>query len=254
MMMKAKYIVLLFLVLGSFYSQAQDFTTELSQAELSYSESKYDTAALIYQSILDEGYHSSELYYNLGNCYFKLNEIPSAILNYERALKFDPNNDNIQYNLNLCNSLIPDRIDKMPELFFIQWYKGLYNYFPIDVWAKIIIALLVLFSVFMLLYFLSSKMFLRKMGFWAAMLFLLFFVFSFFLTTQKYASFKKHNQAIIFTPSITVKSSPAKNSVDLFVVHEGTKVFIMDQVGNWKKIKIQNGSIGWVETENMVII
>ena len=253
-MIKAKYIVLLFFVLGSFYSQAQSFTTELNQAELSYSESKYDTAALIYQSILDGGYHSSELYYNLGNCYFKLNEIPSAILNYERALKFDPNNDNIQYNLNLCNSLIPDRIDKIPELFFIQWYKGLYNYFPIDVWAKIIIALFVLFSVFMLLYFLSSRMFFRKMGFWFAMLFLVFFVFSFFLTTQKYTSFKKHNQAVIFTPSITVKSSPAKNSVDLFVVHEGTKVFIMDQVGNWKKIRIQNGSIGWIEAENMVII
>ena len=254
--MKAKYIIVLFLLLGSVLpqSQAQEFNEELSQAELSYSESKYDTAALIYQSILNKGFQSPELYYNLGNCYYKLNEIPSAILSYERALKFDPNNENILYNLNLCNSLIPDRIEKMPELFFIQWYQGLYNYFSIDFWAKIVLSLFAFFSVFMLVYFLSSKMLWRKIGFWTAMVFLVFSLFSFFLTTQKYSSFKKHDQAIIFIPSITVKSSPAKNSVDLFVVHEGTKVFILDQVGNWKKIKIQNGSVGWVESENIVII
>jgi len=254
MTMKAKYIVVLLLIFGSVLSQAQDFSVELKQAEASYADSKYDTTALIYQSILEEGFQSPNLYYNLGNCYYKLNEIPSAILNYERALKFDPNNENILYNLNLCNSLIPDRIEKMPELFFVQWYKGLYNFFPIDVWAKVVIGLFVLFTVFMLIYFLSIRLFWRKMGFWMAMISLVFAVFSFFLTSQKYSSFKKHNQAIIFTPSITVKSSPAKNSVDLFVVHEGTKVFILDQVGEWKKIKIQNGSIGWVEADNMEII
>ncbi len=252
--MKAKYIVVLFLILGSFLSQAQDFNVELKQAELSYADSRYDTAALIYQSILEEGFQSPELYYNLGNCYYKLNEIPSAILNYERALKFAPNNENIQYNLNLCNSLIPDRIEKMPELFFVQWYKGLYNYFPIDIWAKIVVGLFVLVTIFMLIYFLSTQLLWRKIGFWMAMIFLIFSVFSFFLTNQKYSSFKKHDQAIIFTPSITVKSSPTKNSVDLFVVHEGTKVFILDRVGEWKKIKIQNGSIGWIEADNMEII
>ncbi len=252
--MKAKHIVLFVFLLGSVFLKAQDYSANLVQAQESYSESKYDTAAVIYQSIIDSGYQSPELYYNLGNCYYKLQEIPSAILYYEKALKLNPNDENIIHNINLCNSLIPDRIEKLPRLFFIRWYQGLYNYFPIDIWANIGLALFSLFTLFMLIYFLSSKVILRKIGFWLGMLFLVFSAFTFFLTSQKYSSFKKHDEAIIFTPSITVKSSPAKNSVDLFVIHEGTKVSILDRVGEWQKIRIQNGSIGWIESENLQII
>jgi SH3-like domain-containing protein len=92
------------------------------------------------------------------------------------------------------------------------------------------------------------------MGFWLATLFLFLSLFSFFLTSQKYSSFKQHDEAIVFTPSITIKSSPNENSVDLFVIHEGTKVQILDQVGTWRKIKIQNGSVGWIEMENIQVI
>ena len=252
--MKAKHIVLFVFLLGSLLLKAQDYSANLIQAQQSYSESKYDTAAVIYQSIIDSGYQSPELYYNLGNCYFKLQEIPSAILYYEKALKLNPNDDNIIYNLNLCNSLIPDRIEKLPRLFFIRWYQGLYNYFPIDMWANIGLVLFGLFAFFILIYLLSSKVTLRKIGFWTGMVFLFLSIFTFFLTSQKYSSFKSHDEAIIFTPSITVKSSPAKNSVDLFVIHEGTKITILDRVGEWQKIKIQNGSIGWIESENSMII
>ena len=252
--MKAKQIGLLVLLFVSAFLTAQDHRADLYQAEQSYSATKYDTAAVIYQSIIDSGYQSPELYYNLANCYYKLQEIPSAILNYEKALKLSPNDENIIYNLNLCNTLIPDRIEKVPSLFFIRWYQGLYNYLPIDTWAYIGLGLFGLFSLFILIYFLSGTMFLRKLGFWLGVLFLMMSAFTFFLTTQKYSSFQKHDEAIIFTPSITVKSSPAKNSVDLFVIHEGTKVTILDRGGEWQKIKIQNGSIGWIESENMQVI
>ena len=131
---------------------------------------------------------------------------------------------------------------------------SLYNYFPIDTWAYIGLALFVLCCLLLSLYFLSSKMFLKKLGFWSASFILVLSLFTFFLTYQKYASFLQHDEAIIFIPSITVKSSPAKNSVDLFVIHEGTKVTILDQVGLWIEIKIQNGSTGWIESENLQII
>jgi len=252
--MKAKHIGLLILMLVIGTLHAQDHRADLLQAEQSYSAAKYDTAALIYQTIIDSGYQSPELYYNLGNCYYKLQEIPSAILYYEKALKLNPNDENVSYNLNLCNTLIPDRIEKVPQLFFIRWYQGLYNYFPIDLWAYIGLVLFGLSLLLILIYFLSTRLVIRKIGFWAGIIFLLFSAFVFFLTVQKHSSFKKHNEAIIFTPSITVKSSPSKNSVDLFVIHEGTKVYILDQVGAWKKIKIQNGSIGWIEGENFQII
>lgn len=242
------------LSLMTFVAQAQLFDHNLQQAEQLYNASKYDSAALIYQSVIDSGYQSPELYYNLGNTYFKLQEIPTAILFYEKALKLDPNNDNIMHNLKLCNTMIPDRIDDVPRLFFIRWYQGLYNYFPIDIWAYIGLSFFFLASFFILFYFLSSVIVIRKFGFWSALLFVMLSIFTFFLTTQKYSSFKQHNEAIIFTPSITVKSSPAENSVDLFVIHEGTKVVILDRVGIWRKIKIQNGSIGWIESENMQLI
>ncbi|OYT16011.1 MAG: hypothetical protein B7C24_10020 [Bacteroidetes bacterium 4572_77] len=247
-------MALLGFVLSSNNTYAQSFTKNLYQAEHLYNNSKYDSAALLYQQVIDSGYQSPELYYNLGNTYYKLQEIPTAILYYEKALKLKPNNENIHHNLTLCNTMIPDRIEAVPQLFFIKWYQGLYNYFPIDTWAYIGIGLFSLAAFFMLFYFLSHIKAMRKLGFWSAIFLILLSAFSFFLTTQKYNSFKRHNQAIIFTPSVTVKSSPAQNSVDLFVIHEGTKVYILDQVGNWRKIKIQNGSIGWLELENMQLI
>lgn len=252
--MKAKIIIIYLAILFSLGSVAQDFSAQLITAQDLYSETKYDTAALIYQSIIDSGYQSPELYYNLGNTYFKLQEIPSAILYYEKALKLKPTDENILFNLQLCNTMIPDRIEEVPRLFFIEWYKALYNHFPIDTWAIISLLLFSLFTLLLLVYFLSGKVFLKKLGFWSAMLFLAISVFTFSMTYQKYASFKQHDEAIIFTPSITVKSSPSKSSVDLFVIHEGTKVIILDQVGEWKKIKIQNGSIGWIESKNLAII
>jgi len=253
-MNKLKYIVSVGLVLLSFIAKPQKFDNQLLQAQDLYSNAKYDSAALIYQSVIDSGYQSPELYYNMGNAYFKLKEIPSAILYYEKALKLSPSDENIQYNLNLCNTMIPDRIESLPKLFFIKWYESLYNYFPIDTWAYIGLGLFSLFSILMILFFLSGKTLVKKFGFWSAIFFLILALFSFFLTSQKYSSFKNHDEAIIFTPSITVKSSPTKNSVDLFVIHEGTKVSILDEVGSWRKIKIENGSIGWIEVEYIQII
>lgn len=253
-MKKLKYIFSVGLILLSFIAKSQNFDNQLLQAQDLYANAKYDSAALIYQSIIDSGYQSPELYYNMGNAYFKLQEIPSAILYYEKALKLRPSDETIRYNLNLCNSMIPDRIESVPKLFFIRWYESLYHYFPIDTWAYIGLGLFSLFSLLMIVFFLSGSVYVKKLGFWSAIFLLLLSIFSFFLTSQKYASFKSHDEAIVFTPSITVKSSPAKNSVDLFVIHEGTKVSILDKVGTWRKIKIENGSIGWIEMEYLQII
>jgi len=195
-MKKLKHIFSLSLILLVFVAKSQSFDTQLLQAQDLYSNAKYDSAALIYQSIIDSGYQSPELYYNMGNAYFKLQEIPSAILYYEKALKLKPSDENIQYNLNLCNTMIPDRIEKVPKLFFIQWYENLYNYFPIDTWASIGIGLFSVFSALLLIFFLSNKIILKKIGFWSAVFFLMLSLFSFFLTSQKYASFKNHNEIV----------------------------------------------------------
>ncbi len=122
---------------------ADNFSAKLKQAETLYANQKYDSAALIYQQLIDDDkMEAFELYYNLGNTYYKLNEIPSAILYYEKAAKLQPQNDDLQYNLELCNRMIPDRLEPVPQLFFVQWYRNLYNAMSVDSWAYLSVLLL----------------------------------------------------------------------------------------------------------------
>ncbi|MCD6090638.1 MAG: tetratricopeptide repeat protein [Bacteroidales bacterium] len=232
----------------------QDYKTNILLGEQYYADTKYDSAAMAYQKVLDEGYHSAELYYNLGNSFYKQNSIPSAILYYEKALKLDPANDDVLFNLKLANSRIQDKIDALPLLFFIRWYVGLYNMFSVDNWAKISLVLFSVFALFSLFYFLGKNIFIRKMGFYLGFVFLILSSASLFLTYKKHISQKEKAQAIVFSPSVTVKSSPNENGVDLFVIHEGSKLQVMDKVGAWCEIKIANGSIGWIEIKTIELI
>ncbi len=242
-----------FLVISLFWSlftpetPPHNFSTKLQKAETLYANQKYDSAALIYQQLVDKDkMESFELYYNLGNTYFKLNAIPSAILYYEKAAKLQPQNDDLQYNLALCNRIIPDKLDPLPQVFFVKWYNILYNAMPLDDWAYLSILLFIITVVFLGIFFMSNTLRWRRIAFNISMLFMLLTFSSMFIAHQKYTSFHAHNEAIVFTPSLIVKSQPTDNSVDIFVIHEGTKVYILDKVGEWKKIKIRNGSIGWV--------
>lgn len=233
---------------------AQNFNELLVKADHYFSESKYDSALICYQEVLAQGYHASEIYYNIGNSYYKQNNMPSAILYYEKALKLDPSNEDVLFNLKLANARIPDKIDPLPQLFFKRWYIGLYNMFSVDNGAKIALILFAAFALFSLFYFLGKRLIIRKIGFYLALFFLLTSLAGLFLTYQKSASEKQQNLAIVFTPSVTVKSSPNANGIDLFVIHEGTKVQVVDKVGAWCEIKIANGSVGWIELKTIELI
>lgn len=232
----------------------QDQKLNIQEAEKFYAEAKYDSATIAYQKVLEAGYHSAELYYNLGNCFYKDNEIPSAILYYEKALKLDPSNEDVLFNLNLANTRIQDKIEALPLLFFIRWYVGLYNMFSVDTWAKISLILFSICALLSLFYFLGKNIVVRKTGFYLGLIFVFLSAASLFLTYKKYESQLEQSQAIVFQPSVTVKSSPNANGVDLFVIHEGTKLQVIDKVGAWCEIKIANGSIGWIEIKTVELI
>ena len=219
----------------------------IQQGEEYYANGKYDSAVISFQNVLDQGFHSSELYYNLGNAYYKQSNMPSAILFYEKALKIDPSNEDILFNLKLANSRIQDKIEALPLLFFIRWYIGAYNMFSVDNWAKIVLILFAFSALFSLFFFLGRRILIRKAGFYLGLIFLLLSAAGLFLTVKKDTSQKENSEAIVFNPSVTVKSSPNENGVDLFVIHEGTKVQVVDRVGKWCEIKIANGSMGWIE-------
>lgn len=219
-----------------------------------YNQGLYDSSLIVYNNILNSGVHSAELYYNMANASFKNNDIPSAILYYEKAKKLSPNDEDILYNLSICNSMIVDKIEKVPQMFYKQWWNYFYEMFNADSWAIISLVFWILFLGSIGFYILSRTRVIKKLSFYSSVVLFIAVLGTTGLASQKYYYIQENKEAIIFTPTITVKSSPTANSVDLFVIHEGTKVLIIDTVNGWNKIKIQDGSIGWLASDSMKLI
>ena len=243
-MKRVCFIIMIMMALGVKAQSIQDM--EFARANYYYNDSKFDTAVVIYEKILDDGYVSAPLLYNIGNTYFKLRDYPMAILNYEKALKIEPNNDDIKQNLAIANALITDKIEPMPVFFMTKWWRSIGNMLTANGWANasLILFAVILISVF--LYLTTRSVGIKKTTFFTSLLLILLFICSISFASDKYKYLNQHNEAIVMTPTITVKSSPSSSGVDLFVLHEGTKVEIMDNTGNWDKIKIADGSVGWL--------
>ena len=224
------------------------------KANQEYNKEMYANAVEDYLKVISAGYESGALYYNLGNSYFKLDDIPSAILYYEKAKKLTPDDEDLDFNLNVAKMKVLDKIEPLPELFFKTWWRDLITLFKADSWTKISLSLFILFFVLLSFYLLSGFTLIRKLSFYTGLIVLLISVFTFVFASQKFTMEKNLKEAIVFAPTITVKSSPNENSVDLFVIHEGSKVRVIDKVGEWYKIRIANGSIGWLPLETVKAI
>ncbi len=244
--MKRIYLLVVVMVaaLGMKAQTIQD--QEFAKANYYYNESRYDTAVVIYERILEEGFVSAPLLYNIGNTYFKMRNFPMAILNYEKALKIDPTNDEIKQNLAIANALITDKIEPMPVFFMTKWWRNIGNQLSANGWAEATLMLFGLLLLLLFVYFTAHTKGVRKATFFSSILVIMLFVCSIIFAYQKYNYLNEHNEAIVMTPTITIKSSPSSSGVDLFVLHEGTKVEIMDNADNWDKIKIADGSVGWM--------
>jgi tetratricopeptide (TPR) repeat protein len=248
--MKRGFLILLFLVTVS-VGFAADQQVVIAKANKEYDAGHYANAVDLYKKILTLGYDSPELYYNIGNAFYKLNELPSAILYYEKARKLDPGNVDINFNLSVANSKIADKIEPLPEMFYKRWFRNIRESMSVDAWAKISIVTLILALVAGFFYFVSNVLMLRKAGFWLGIVFLAGALFCLFIAYQDWSVINNNKEAIIFSPTITVKSSPDEKSVDLFVLHEGTKVRVIDTIGNWFEIQIANGSVGWLPASSV---
>lgn len=247
------YISLFFAIVISHVSLVADEHPDslINRANQAYNQGLYDSAIQVYAKVLDEGLESYELYYNMGNAYFKNNQLPSAILYYEKAKKMAPNNEDVNFNLSIANSMIVDKIEKVPEMFYKKWWDYFYNALGEDEWTVLFIVSWVILLFFIGLFFLTKSRNTKKVSFYLGVLFLLSTITTFGLSSQKYYYTKENKEAVIFTPTVTAKSSPTQSAVDLFVIHEGTKVQIMDEVQGWIKIRLRNGSIGWLPGESM---
>lgn len=223
-------------------------------AEKLFSNKKYAEASHIYNSILKARGESFEILYNLGNCYYKSNNIPSAILSYERALRINPGDKDARFNLKLCQNKIVDKIDPVGAFLFSSIYDSAGDLFNSNVWSVFSMIFFALFIAALTGYFFSRISWLKKVSFYGGILSIILTILAVSYSAKKYNESTSHNQAILFTPTVTIKSSPDQSGTDLFVLHEGTKVHILSEIGEWKEIGIDDGNVGWIKSENLVII
>lgn len=225
-----------------------------SLADSAYIRNDFTTAIQIYEMILRTG-ESADIYYNLGNSYYKIGDIAKAILNYERALILKPANKDIRFNLEIARTKTVDKVTDVPELFFITWLKSITNSMGIQSWAIIAISFFLLFIVSIYIFFFSTKIVARKTFFILALFFLVFCVIANISAAfQRRVRLNRMN-AIIISPSVIIRSTPNDNGTSLFILHEGRKVFIKDDsMKDWKEIQLEDGNVGWVKKNDLEVI
>ena len=175
-----------------------------------------------------------------------------AILNYEKALKIEPDNEEIKQNLAIANALITDKIEPVPEFFLSKIWRNIGNKLTANEWATLSLVFVALVLMTLFVYLTARTKGLKKSMFFTCILLVIICLCSFIQASQKRSYMQEHNEAIVMIPTITVKSSPSSSGTDLFVLHEGTKVKIMDKADNWNKIKIADGSVGWLPSTCIV--
>ena len=220
-----------------------------NNADTEYQKGNYQQAIRDYEEILKNG-ESAEIYFNLGNAYYRTDNITKAVLNYERARLLSPGDDDINFNLQFARSKTIDKITPQSEMFFITWYKSLVNFTSVDNWAKTGILCIVMALLLVLLYLFGPQLMLRKIGFFAGLAFFVIFLLSNLFAFQQKQALDNRTGAIIISPSVNIKKTPAKNSADQFVLHEGTRVDIIDKgMTDWRCIRVGDGREGWIETK-----
>lgn len=248
----------IFLVLGFMLFSLSAYTQESSHhfelGNEAYLAGDYDLAKQQYQQILASGYESAELFYNLGNTHYKLGEIPMAILNYERALRLKPFDEDIKFNLLLANQLITDKIDELPQFFIVKWFQSLNRSVSGKAWSWISILSFFLLLTMVAAVILVRNTRLRKIFVPLALFFFLVTSLSWINARAQYRALNDSNAAIIMRPSVTIKSTPDESGTDLFMLHAGSKVHIQDQVGDWYEVKMADGNQGWLPLEVLEII
>ena len=225
-----------------------------AEADSAYVRGNYQEAIKGYESLLKQG-ASAEIYYNLGNAYYRTENITRAVLNYERALLLSPGDGDIRFNLQIARSKTIDKIVPESEMFFVTWYRSLVNIMSVDGWGRMALVSLALVIVLFLVYLFSARVWMQKVGFFGGGALLVVFALSNIFAWQQSQNLLYRKGAIVVAPSVTVKSTPAQNGTDLFILHEGTKVVITDgSMKDWREIRLADGKKGWLESKKIELI
>ena len=243
--------LILFTVLPmlSFGSQQPDAL--YTAANSYYAKGQFQRALDNYKKVLAGGTTSAALYYNLGNASYKTGDLASALLYYEKARKLAPNDDDIYANIRLANSKTSDKVDEAPELFLTSWWKAVYLSASADTFAILSIVLVLAGSALLVTYFFAHAVMLKKAAFYSAVVLLCSGLAVIFIAGRQVSYFEHNRQGIVFNSPVAVKSAPSDDARNLFIIHSGTKVSIIDIKKDWIRITLNNGNEGWMKVEDL---
>ena len=245
-----KIILLLLLFVTPAVTFSQEYTKELG--DKAYAESKFDEAITIYEAVIAEKGASLPLYYNLGNAYYRSNQPGKAILNYERALKIDANDEDTKANLEFVQSKIVDKIPQDEVPFYTQWGNALFSIFSKDTWGVIGIVSFTVMLIMLFVYLFKGNM--RKISLVLVVIALLFTIIANISAFNLEKRVSEKSEGVILDEMVVVKSSPDSSGTELTKIHEGLKVLIIDDaLSDWVKIEADNGNrvVGWIKTKSI---
>lgn len=227
----------------------------VSDADSAYIQGDYLTAISIYESVIENQGVNATLYMNLGNAWLKMDEVAKAILYYERAYILDPSDPDIKFNLELARTKTVDKVNAVNQLFVVVWFKKLSATLDVREWAVVTVVVFAICMLMVGLFLFSKKRGIKKITFSFSIIFLLLSVLSFIFASTQMGNIRNRDTAIIMSASVTVKSTPSNGGTDLFIIHEGRKVEILDSsMKEWVEIRLEDGNTGWVPNSVMEII
>ncbi len=225
-----------------------------AEGDSAYIKEDYAAAIQVYEALLKNG-EAADVYYNLGNSYYKIGEIAKAVLNYERALLLQPGNNDIRANLEVARTKTIDKVEPIPEVFFVSWTKSLINSMSVDAWATWGIISFILLIVALYFFIFSKQTAWKKAGFISGIILLIITICANLFASEQKEHLINRNEAIIMNPSITVRSTPSESGTSLFILHEGRKVSIKDNsMKEWKEIRLEDGKVGWIPASAIEVI
>jgi len=233
------------------YTFGQSPSVVFENANTAYNNAKYEKAVSLYKEILDQGEHSAALYYNLANCYYRLNNVGESVFYYEKAQLLNPNDQDIKVNAAFAQNMAIDAVELLPQTQLTHMKNSFFNSFSTEGWAILAVVLAWLFALFIGLYLWNKAPFLKRTFFILAILSSLLLVSSISISFMKSSTEESTIYGILFSEKIDVWAEPNSRSEVLFLLHEGTKVQLLDALQEWQKIKIANGSEGWIKGGNI---
>jgi len=241
-----------FALLGK--SIASSPTALLDSANNAYSKGNFDKCIKYNEGILSLGYESPEVYFNLGNAYYKVDKIGMAVLNYERAKKLSPADEDINFNLKLANQRTLDKIEPAPKLFLEEWWDNLKSMRSEKTWGIRSICCFIVFLFFLGVFLTSVRTVSKQFGFWLAIVCFILSAVSFTISRSRHNDIVNKNSAVILSSSAEIKNAPAESGTKLFILHEGTKVSAPETNGEWVKVELSSDKVGWVKKSSIEFI